>query len=206
MNYIDFYTTFKKKSIFSFQEILFMYPNFDKRRLFEWKNKWYIQSLLRWWYAFTDKKFGEEEIFYIANIINKPSYISCESALYYYNLIPEWVFLTTSITTKKTIEYQTSIWNFNYNKVLAKLFFGFQLIKWEKWTYKIAYKEKALLDFLYLKPHIKTKKDMLDLRIDRDEFLEKFNQKRRNTYLKQFNKKTLIKRANLLLKLLQSNA
>ena len=202
---MDFYTTFKKKDIFSFQEILFMYPDFDKRRLFERKKKWFICSIHKWWYIFSEKKPSEEGLFGIANKINKPSYISCESALYYYNLIPEWVFLTTSVTTKKTTEYITNIWTFRYQKIANTLFFWFQIIsRWGK-TYKIAHKEKALLDFLYLKPHIKTKKDIIDLRIDRDEFLDGFNKKRWDVYLKQFNNKELKKRANLLLSLLEND-
>lgn len=201
MNFIKFYTTFKKKTIFSFQEIFFMYPNFDKRRLFERKKKWFIQSIRKWWYMFSDKKPTEKDLFIIANKINKPSYISCESALYYYNLIPEWVFLTTSVTTKKTVQYTTDIWTFRYQKTKNTLFFWFKIIAW----YKIAYKEKAVLDFLYLKPHIKTQKDMIDLRIDRDEFLDWFNKKRWNNYLKQFNQKELTKRANLLLTLLKND-
>ena len=178
-----------------------MYPNFDKRRLFERKKKWLLRSIHKWWYMFTDKHVSENDLLYIANTINKPSYISCESALHYYNLIPEWVFLTTSVTTKKTTEYTTDIWTFRYQKISNKLFFGFQIIS----GVKIAHKEKAILDFLYLKPHIKTQKDMIDLRIDRDEFFDGFNEKRWDNYLAQFDQKELTKRANLLLSLLQND-
>lgn len=182
-----------------------MYPFFDKRRLFERKKKWLIHSIHRWWYMFSDTKPSQENLLSIANKINKPSYISCESALYYYNLIPEWVFLTTSVTTKKTATYTTDIWTFRYQKIANTLFFWFQIISRAENTYKIAYKEKAILDFLYLKPHIKTQKDMIDLRIDRDEFFEGFNQKRWNNYLRQFNQKELTKRAELLFTLLKND-
>lgn len=182
-----------------------MYPSFDKRRLFERKKKWLIRSIHRWRYMFSDTKPSQEDLLSIANKINKPSYISCESALYYYNLIPEWVFLTTSVTTKKTTTYTTDIWTFRYQKIANTLFFGFQIISRAGNVYKMAHKEKAILDFLYLKPHIKTPKDMIDLRIDRDEFFEGFNEKRWDNYLGQFNQKELSKRAELLLTLLKND-
>lgn len=206
MKYIELYNLFKNKTVFSIQEIYIIEPNFDKRRISEWKKKWYIKSVSKWRYTFSEKTLWDEDYFIIANIINQPSYISCESALYYYNLIPEWVFMTTSITSKKTIDYQTDIGKFRYNKISARLLFGFKLVNWINWKFKIAYKEKAILDFLYLKSQLKTEKDFLDLRIDSDEFFDGFDYSRRELYLKQFNKKTLTQRAQLLFTTIQKNA
>lgn len=54
----------------------------------------------------------------LANILYQPSYISLEFALSYYSLIPESVYLITSVTTKPTREF-----------AVGKLFFSYQTIK-----------------------------------------------------------------------------
>jgi predicted transcriptional regulator of viral defense system len=46
--------------------------------------------------------------FVIANRLLRPSYVSCQSALAYYGLIPEYVPVTTSITTSRTARWNTS--------------------------------------------------------------------------------------------------
>src|ERR1700760_1677773 len=45
--------------------------------------------------------------FLLANQILGPSYVSMESALSHYGLIPERVYTTTSVTIKATREYRT---------------------------------------------------------------------------------------------------
>lgn len=204
MNYTLFYKTLSKFWIFSISDIDIYFPNFDKRRLSERKKKWYIANIIKWRYFFVDKK-SEIVAFLIANKINNPSYISCESAMKYHNLIPEWIYTNTSITTNKTTNYQTPIWNFKYYKIKSMLFFGYDLIKIWNTICKIANKEKAVLDFLYLKPWYNTKSKIAELRIDSFEFLDGFDENRRNQYLQQFNQKQLTKRANILLNYLKEN-
>ncbi|GAH77038.1 unnamed protein product, partial [marine sediment metagenome] len=64
-----------------------------------------------------------------ANLIYQPSYISLHTALSFYNLIPEAVYTTTSITTKKTNLFNTHIGNFSYNTVKKAVFgFGHKLL------------------------------------------------------------------------------
>lgn len=57
------------------------------------------------------------EPFLLANHISGPSYISSDSALSYYGLIPERVYETTSMTTKASKKYKTSMGVFSYTKI-----------------------------------------------------------------------------------------
>jgi hypothetical protein len=51
---------------------------------------------------------GKPESALLANHIFGPSYVSMDTALSYYGLIPEWVFETASMTTKASREFNTS--------------------------------------------------------------------------------------------------
>lgn len=83
----------------------------------------------------------------LANILRQPSYISLETALSYYNLIPESAFNITSITLKSTRVYKNTLAIFIYRNIKRDLFFGFNFIN----NFQIASKAKALFDYLYLK-------------------------------------------------------
>ena len=115
----------------------------------------------------------------LANVLISPSYISFEYALSYYGLIPEMVTMYTSaIYNKKNNQYY-SVKNtrFDYRSIPNKVFpYGYILKKNEEGiNYKIATKEKALMDTLYSKYPIRSLKDLKillfdDLRIDEYEF------------------------------------
>jgi len=83
--------------------------------------------------------------FNIASSLIKPSYISLETALSEYGLIPEIVYSITSITTKTTTEFNVKGINYIYKSVKKTAFTGY--IK--KDNYLIAKPEKALADYFY---------------------------------------------------------
>lgn len=87
--------------------------------------------------------------FEIANKLYHPSYISFESALSHYNIIPETVYTVTSATTRKTRVFEVQNSLFTYTKIKKKLFFGYVPLKIKGKTLLMAEKEKALLDYLY---------------------------------------------------------
>ena len=118
--------------------------------------------------------------FYLADPIYSPSYISFDSALAYYDLIPEAIYVVSSATydKKKSKIYTTPFGRFIYRDIPKGAFaFGVNIISENGYTYRIALKEKALLDKLYtIKPvkNMKEMKELLfeDLRIDEYLFME----------------------------------
>lgn len=111
--------------------------------------------------------------FEIANFIVEPSYVSLESALSFYGLIPEAVYTTTSVTTKSGQELKTPVGQFSFSYLKTEYFnFGFYRLKDGDHRFLIATPLKALVDYIVLmKKHYKSVEELEeDLRFDFDEF------------------------------------
>jgi predicted transcriptional regulator of viral defense system len=111
----------------------------------------------------------------VANHLYGPSYVSLESALAYYGLIPERVFTMRSVTTKLHKQYDTPLGHFEYVKVPAPYYpIGVrQEIINNSYAFLIASSEKALCDKIVTTPNlriqsVKAMREYLeeDLRID----------------------------------------
>jgi hypothetical protein len=84
----------------------------------------------------------------LANHIFGPSYVSMETALSYYGLIPERVYEVSSMTTKATKEFKTPAGVFSYTHLQLPYYaFGLKSVKVaENQIAIIASPEKALCD------------------------------------------------------------
>lgn len=117
-----------------------------------------IKSPKRGLYYFTD---SPPDTYLLANKIYIPSYISFETALSYYSIIPEVVYTITCATTKITREFDNDDITFAYYKIKMQAFAGYL----KKEDYLIADPEKALTDYLYFVAlGKKTLNDRLDTR------------------------------------------
>jgi len=84
---------------------------------------------------------------YIANLVYGPSYISLEYALSYHGLIPERVNTLTSVTTRRTREFDTPVGIFTYQMLTgARFSTGADLIQAGWVSFLMASPEKALID------------------------------------------------------------
>lgn len=89
----------------------------------------------------------EEEV---ANALYKPSYISFEYALAYYNIIPEMVYQVTSATTKPTRLFIVGHYSYAYYTIKQQAYTGYVLSQRREKRFYIAEPEKALVDYLYI--------------------------------------------------------
>ncbi len=196
MKFLELKNELKDFTIFSLNDIKNIEPDFHRRRLNEWQDKGYIKKIIRGYYLFSDIVVDEEILFKISNQIYYPSYVSLESALSYYNLIPESIYGITAISTRKTYHFNTSFGEFSFRSISPPLFFGYSLIKNTRYHVKIASIEKALLDYFYLHQNLQTASDFDSLRINQEVLIEQVNEKKMNEYLEKFNQKRLTKRMN----------
>ena len=91
--------------------------------------------------------------FLVANHLRKPSYVSLQSALSYYGMIPEFVPVTTSVTTGRPEKLETSLGGFVFRHLKKAAFFGYAEAEISRGQSAfLASPEKALLDLLYLTP------------------------------------------------------
>jgi predicted transcriptional regulator of viral defense system len=87
--------------------------------------------------------------FALANYLMDPSYISLESALSYYRVIPETVYAVTSVTPKYPKRFEALNRDFTYHKMNRRLYFGYRKVAVGGTLVLMAEKEKAVLDYLY---------------------------------------------------------
>ena len=117
----------------------------------------------------------QPEPFLIANHLRGPSYVSLESALSYWNMIPERTYEISSVTIKTSKNYKTQVGRFSYQQLKVPYYsYGIKSIEHStKQTMLVASPEKALCDKIVLTPGInlrsrKQTQEFLieDLRID----------------------------------------
>lgn len=89
--------------------------------------------------------------FVLANAIKKASYVSLQSALGYYGMIPEHVPTVTSVTTQRPERVETLLGQFAFRHIKKSWFHSYQQIDFGSGQRAfIATPEKALLDLVYL--------------------------------------------------------
>ena len=153
MNFLEFKQKTEELPYFETKELrLILGSDFTSTTLINlknWMNKGYLIMLRRGLYILTETK-NKIDIMAFATKIYSPSYISLETALSFYGIIPEAVFTTTSVTTRKTKEFKTPVGNFSYQKIKKEAFGGFETKKQDGISFNLALPEKALVDFFYL--------------------------------------------------------
>ena len=164
----DFLEKVKAMGIFSTGELALLYPGLDGRRLYEWHSKGYIIKLRNGWYCLPEFLKDPYSTWMIANTVHEPSYISLESALSYHGLIPEGVYMTTSVSTNRTMRLSMAGSTYTFSNMKKELYFAYELIDTEIYHRKlrIAEPEKALIDFFYLHPEYNTESTLLQLRFN----------------------------------------
>ena len=85
----------------------------------------------------------------IANHLYAPSYVSIHTALRYYGMIPEAVYVTQSMTVKHSRNFDTPIGRFEYQMISRDAFpVGITYINKQEYAFLMATPEKALCDLI----------------------------------------------------------
>lgn len=148
--------------------------------------------------AAPEAELPQPQPFLIANHLRGPSYVSLESALSFWGLIPERVIEITSVTTKSKLKYNSAAGRFSFQHLDPPYYsYGIQRVRLsEKQTALIASAEKAVCDTIVLSRGIslrslaQTKKFLLeDLRMDKEQ-LKNLDTSEIKSWLKNAPKKT----------------
>ena len=139
-------------------------PNDIRRQLSRWVNTGKIRQLRRGLYMLEPPYQNvTPHPFLIANALVPGSYVSEQSALAYYGMIPEYAPRTLSVTTLRPSE-----WNggFSFQHIAPHFYFGYQFITLSSQQGAfIAKPEKALLDLIHLTPRSDSPEYLSQLRL-----------------------------------------
>lgn len=152
MTYFELKTGIQQ-NIFTFLDILKLFPDEKettvKIQLHRLGKKKLVTLVKRGLYCFDPQKIDELAL---AGLLYQPSYVSLETALNYYGIIPDVSLSVNSISATTTKRIKNGFGSFSYHKIKKDLFFGFKAMESpDKITFNIAFKEKALLDYIYIR-------------------------------------------------------
>lgn len=180
-------------------------PYQAQRRLTDWSKSGKVKPLRRGLYVLPKaNRAVEPHPFVIANRLVAGSYISLEMALSYYSLIPEHVAVITSVTTGRPGEWTNEFGRFLYRHIHPRYFFGinYRLITNNQHVY-IAYPEKALLDFIYLRKKGDSPAFIQSLRLQN---LEQLDLERLTEFAHRFRKPKVQRAAAIIAHLAETEA
>jgi predicted transcriptional regulator of viral defense system len=139
------------------------------RQLSRWATSGRLLQLRRGIYALPETyRARRPNPFEVANLLERPSYVSLESALSHHGVIPEAVFVTTSVTTARAGEFETPLGSYAYRHVAPPFFWGYTAESVGSTEVFVARAEKALLDLVYLRPRADEPAFLQGLRLDID--------------------------------------
>ena len=126
-------------------------PQIVRLQLSRWVNSGRIYQLRRGLYSIAPpyQKINPHP-YLVANHLQKASYVSLQSALAYYGLIPEVMNITTSVSTGRPERLETPLGIYDFRHLKTDLLFGYQMINLGDQSALVATPEKALLDLIYL--------------------------------------------------------
>lgn len=129
-------------------------PEDVRRQLSRWVKAGRLYQLRRGLYALAPPfQKVKPHPFVIANRMVHGSYVSCQSALAHYGLIPETVPVVVSVSTGRPGRWETPLGTFEFRHVKPELLFGYRQVELGGGAQAfLATPEKALLDLIYLHP------------------------------------------------------
>lgn len=149
-------------------------PKLVRIQLSRWVNAGKIYQLRRGLYSIAPPyQKRQPHPFLAANALQKASYVSLQSALSFYGLIPEVVNITTSVSTGRPERLETPLGTFEFRHIKTELLFGYQMIDLGGQNALVASPEKALLDLIYLQPGGDSNAYLKELRLQSSEKIDK---------------------------------
>ncbi len=176
-------------------------PRLMRQQLSRWVKSGKVYQLRRGLYALAPPyQKCKPHPFLVANYLQKGSYVSLQSALAHYSLIPEVTYVTTSVSHGRPERVETPLGVFEFRHVKRELLFGYELKDLGEQSAFIATPEKALLDLIYLQPGGDSEAYLAELRLQN---LDQLNSERLQVYAERFNMLKMRKAAERLMDMIE---
>jgi predicted transcriptional regulator of viral defense system len=183
MEYAELVAQFRDRPFFESRELTLLSEEPEPQvqaRLSRWRRQGKLIQLRRGRYLLPEAvRRREPSLFYIANYLHRPSYVSLQSALEHYGLIPEATGAVLSITSLHGRTWRTPVGTFRYRSIHARRFWGYreeELMhggeRRSQQRFLIAAPEKALLDLIYLDAGEWTRERLAALRLQNVEGID----------------------------------
>ncbi len=115
----------------------------------------------------------EPHPFLVANRLQRGSYVSLQSALAFYGVIPEHVPVVTSVGQGRPETLHNPLGGFQFNHLTGTLFLGYSRMEVAARQFAfVASPEKALLDLVYLTPGADSQDYLRELRLQSSEAMD----------------------------------
>lgn len=197
MDYIALISSLKsnKLYLFTLEDIKNLFPDEKektiKNNFSRWLAKGYFARLKRDLYEFIEQG-GDMKLpdLYIANRLYDPSYVSLETALSIYSIIPDIAAGVTSVTVRPTRLFKNNYGSFFYKTCRREAFTGYRIMPYGGFKVNIADKEKALMDFFYYRLRSGHPVDFREERLNK-KILGKINWKKAFYYAGLFNERAV---------------
>ena len=194
----DFENRIRPLLAFNLNDVRKIDPAFHRQQLHYWAAQGLVARLAGGYYRLAEQHVNEAYRFMLSNRMYAPSYISLESALTFYLVIPETVLTVTGVSSRKTRVVTGEAGRFSYRSVKPQLMFGYEVVAMNGGVkFSMASLEKAVLDYLYLNPGILSQEDFEGLRWNR-EILWQMDPERSDRYLCAFDSRALSGRVRVL--------
>ena len=152
-------------------------PHIVRLQLTRWTNNGRVYQLRRGLYMIAPPyQKVKPHPFLIANHMRRASYVSGQSALAFYGIIPEVVPVTLSVTAGRPEHLDTPLGVFEFRHVRHELLRGYRMTDLGRTPPSqqalVATPEKALLDLVYLQPGGDSPNYLRELRLQNLELLD----------------------------------
>ena len=183
-------------------------PDIVHLQLTRWTKNGRVYQLRRGLYAIAPPyQKVKPHPFLIANLIQRASYVSAQSALAFHGLIPDTVHATLSVTTGRPGRRETPLGIFEFRHVKRELLRGYHMSELQSSKPSqqalVATPEKALLDLVYLQPGGDAPNYLRELRLQN---LERLDMDELHRLAKIFNTSKVRRAVQVITRLVQSES
>lgn len=149
---------FAARPFFELREVLALTddrPKSLKNQLSQWVRGGKVVRLRRGKYLLANPyRHGMPSVYFLSNALQRPSYVSRQTALHYHGMIPEAVAQIQAVSPKHGNTWETKLGTFTYSTIKQARFWGYAQHASPETAvsqnqFFMARPEKALLDLFY---------------------------------------------------------